>query len=615
MTLRLLLLFVCVYAVMSFMPLNSLRKSTQTFKIWSQKKNYGPSSRVNIQPTSKPSSVSVTKKPSEQIKFSEAKVVQQKIGSMNKDDDSYSSSVEMKEEDRPTVSSIKKETTPIVAEIDEEIKQVKKESVPRIAEVKEEIIKEDVVVVVKEDKNANVNTNEPEPETEPVPLEEQLRQEVALEATAIEERARQSTLLQTQIQRSVSRRKEVEEIIIRELSVLRERIQNEKDEESDRYNRLQSLSINFNKVISDKEVIIKRETGLLQEMNDLGTRINEKIILNQLNEAIDKKQNLISIESDIFLDLQVGLKQVTQEIDLTQSKLDRLQDLLKTLPSPDDRDAVRQYGWLDVEALEKELLSNSEERKERGVKVQVLLEKFEEVIMRRGAVLGEIPKFVNEFKTQKNNQVNNIDSSSSSSESSQSKTPRVSKNIPSVQETRLVLRDQSNDELQRVALEAVVNTGRSIVKILVGLIDTSSTFLKSEEATDSKKAIELAANAATEAAGSLGQTFETIKDTWDVSVGDAADFESLIKGVQSVFQSKDVKGSLSSVGAQLKKSGQEISTAAQISTSKVGKEIQSNNGLGDALDDAKEGVSLLAAASAVVGTRAIETLQAKVSKE
>ena len=573
------------YSVMSFSPSNSLRKSTQTFKIWDQQKNYGPSARVNIPPTSTP--IPEIKIPSESIIATETEVVvEESVVSTSDDDGSSNSSVEMNEEDRPTIASIKEDAKPVETE-------PKEDEVSAVAQVKEE--------------------TEPEQEPEPIPLEEQLRKEVALEATAIEERARQSTLLQTQIQRSVSRRKEVEEIIIRELSVLRDRIQSEKDEESDRYNKLQSLSVNFNNVISDKEELIKRETGLLQEMNDLGTRINEKIILNQLNEAIDKKQNLISIESDILLDLQIGVKQVIEEIELTQSKLDRLQDLLNTLPSVDDRDAVRQYGWLDVEALEKELLSNSEERQERGAKVQLLLEKFEEVIMRRGAVLGEIPRFVNEFKTQK---INQGDGSSASSTESKSKAPpRVSKNIPSVQETRLVLRDQSNDELRRVALDAVRNTGKSVVKILIGLSETATTFIKSEEAAESKKAIELAANAASEAAEAFSLTIDSIKDTWDDSVGDAADFESLFKGLQSVFKSNQVRDNLSSVGNQLKKSGQEVTTAAKVSSAKVSDEIQSNNGLGDALDDAKEGASLLAAAGAVVGTRVINKVQDEVAKK
>ena len=233
--------------------------------------------------------------------------------------------------------------------------------------------------------------------------------------------------------------------------------------------------------------------------------------------------------------------------------------------------------------------------------------------MRRGAVLGEIPRFVNEFKTQK---INQGDGSSASSTESKSKAPpRVSKNIPSVQETRLVLRDQSNDELRRVALDAVRNTGKSVVKILIGLSETATTFIKSEEAAESKKAIELAANAASEAAEAFSLTIDSIKDTWDDSVGDAADFESLFKGLQSVFKSNQVRDNLSSVGNQLKKSGQEVTTAAKVSSAKVSDEIQSNNGLGDALDDAKEGASLLAAAGAVVGTRVINKVQDEVAKK
>jgi hypothetical protein len=460
-------------------------------------------------------------------------------------------------------------------------------------------------------------STEPKSKAEPLALEDQLRMQVVKEAATLEARQQQNLLLQTQISRSVARRKDVEDVILRELETLNTRIQTEKGDEEGRLLSLNVLLKKFQEVVTDKEVVIARESKVLEEMLGLSDKITENAILKQLTGAIDKKRDLITLENEILVEIRKYMDEVQSEISLTESKLVRVNDLFNQLPAISDRDAARQYAWLDVEDLEKELSSNFEINRKRSEKLQQLLGNFEKVIQRRGVVLGEVS-----IPSPSLSSTSTSISSSSSNRGSSVSIPLPSLDTPvnyikDISETSLALRDSSNDELKRKAVDAITKTSKSFVKLLTGVVNSGKTFATSQEAKDTKMAIELAGEAAGEVGTSLTKTIDSIKLAWsagmtaDEGVSTEVVFENIKMAFKNVFESKDIKENLKFIGTGIMKTTNEVGTAVKVSSNKIANELACEISFEEGVEGVSEGLKVFAAVTQVATARIVDEASQK----
>ena len=460
-------------------------------------------------------------------------------------------------------------------------------------------------------------------------VEEDLMVSVAKEAIELEDRAKQNSLLQSQIQRSVARRKEVEDVIVRELDTLKTRIESEKIEEEARLGQLNLLLSKFEDVIVEKKALLSRESGVLEEMVDLSTKIVENAILRQLEGAISKKKDLITLETELTEEVSTYKLEVQEEIKITESKITRIAELLSSLPRGTDRDAARSYAWLDVEKLEQELLANFDDSVDRSAKLQKLLADFESVLRRRSMVLGEEIKMPNlrAFASSSASTSSALEASEGGGSSSTRKPKKAKREVrpkketPAFEKTALILRDSSNAEIQKVAFAAVRMASTSIGAALQGVIGSAKRFTTSDEAKESKMALELAGSSINEAAVAVSDAIESMKREWEVAMENPEDevatdklVKNTVNAVQNILTSDEVRGNVNRIGTNLKKTSQEVQTAVSVSSSRLAEELESNDSFVEGADGATESVQMLAAAASVAGSRLFEQAKRQMDR-
>lgn len=164
---------------------------------------------------------------------------------------------------------------------------------------------------------------------EVIPLEVSLQASLSKGKESMELRSVQSKELQTQLTRSVARRKEIEDVIVSELTVLAGKLREEDEQEKMRLADLKLLFQRLSEAMTTKRDLVKAEVAIKEEMQDVQRKVSESAILAQLNSAIEKKASLVSIEENIIVDIEATKEEVAIEIDSTEEKLKRLQKVIQ----------------------------------------------------------------------------------------------------------------------------------------------------------------------------------------------------------------------------------------------------------------------------------------------
>ena len=75
-----------------------------------------------------------------------------------------------------------------------------------------------------------------------------------------------------------------------------------------------------------------------------------------------------------------------------------------------------------------------------------------------------------------------------------------------------------------------------------------------------------------------------------------------------------VRGNFSSIGANMKKTTDEVKTAATLSTSRIASELSDNDGFQDGAEGTVEGLKVLAAAASVASSRLVDETKKTLDK-
>lgn len=192
--------------------------------------------------------------------------------------------------------------------------------------------------------------------------EEKLRLKINEETFTRNERMKGLSLLQKQLSKSVARKQEVEQMLISEVDTLRNVIEGEIEGEIVRLGQLESLYTSFRDLFVSKTVLVDSESKILEQMKAVRDLISEQVVLIQLDSAVLKKDELISIEKTICTDIKNCLDEVNTEISETKGKIAYLQTVLTSLPSSTDESgyAARSYSWEEIESLEQKIIQSVE---------------------------------------------------------------------------------------------------------------------------------------------------------------------------------------------------------------------------------------------------------------
>lgn len=492
----------------------------------------------------------------------------------------------------PVVKSVIATPSPVTASIPPAAEAVKVES-PK-AQLEKEVKMKEVVEPPKVETKVEAKVEE-----KPV-----LDMEATLKMSMVEEtanrvnRMKELSQLQSQLSKSMSRKAEVDAVISRELESLRPRLANEVQKESSRVEQLEQLLKTFKSALTAKLTMIDGELGILSQMRDVRNKISEKAILNELDNALTKKSELIDIEKDIAKEINISASNLEAEIADSRTKLGILASVLASIPVGEDLESTRQYTWADVDKLQAVLSGSIENSLARDNKVQQFIKTYDDAMKRRGIILGVTTGF-----------------NPSKMASVAAKKVKAPVKTPEMQELVSVLKKQSNEELINTASEAAKNTASSLVSASVSLIGAAASFGNSAEAEESKKSLTLAGEFAGDFGKSVKGVFGAIKSAWKNAVGDEP-IESgttdeyigkVVKGLKAVFEDKGTKEQFGNVVTSLTKGTSEFTNAVTVTTTNVSSKLDDSEKWDKSISELINNASLLFSAFTVGVTRVYET--------
>ena len=440
-----------------------------------------------------------------------------------------------------------------------------------------------------------IKSETPSPKVEePKPvinIEESLKLGMVEETANRVNRLKELSQLQSQLSKSMSRKAEVDAVISRELESLRPRLANEVQKESSRVEQLEQLLKTFKSALTAKLTMIDGELSILSQMSDVRNKISEKAILNELDNALTKKSELIDIEKDIAKEINISASNLEAEIADARVKLGTLASVLSSIPVGEDLESTRQYTWADVDKLQAVLSGSIEASLARDNKVQQFIKTYDEAMKRRGIILG-VTSGISTTKV----------TSVAAKKIKQQREP-----APDIKELVTVLKKQSNDELVKTASDAARNTAQSLITASASLIGAATSFTTSEEAEEGKKSLTLVGESASAFGNSVQGIFGAIKSAWRSAVGDTP-IESgttdeyigkVVTGVKAVLEDKGVKDQISNVVNSATKGSKELTNAVSVTTSGVSNRLSDSEKWDKAVSDIFSNVGLFVSAVSV----------------
>ena len=436
----------------------------------------------------------------------------------------------------------------------------------------------------------------------PLGTEAALQEEVSKEKERREQRFAELSLLQSQLSRSISKKQEVESIIIREIDQLRVVISEEIITVRKRLSQLNTLYDSFKAALLSKNALLISETKILEQMKDVRSKITEQVILAQLDEAVQKKSFLIDIERGICDEIKACGENINAEISEKMTKLQFLSDTYASLPPVEDTEAARKYSWLEVEALQSSILASIKSSLAMDVKVKDFTNTFSSVMKRRGLILGvntEIPAevaatIVAEFPL-RDTAAEEIQPAvnSVSTVATESRMTR--------EELASILSSQSDAEFSAAATEALRRTVSSIAAATASIFDISRSFFRSSEAEDAKQSVNAAATALVDIGKSVSEAFSAARSVWSSEVDATSEkvettdeyVATLLKGVNRILSSEQVKGAVADVSKNAQVGAKELGVATSKASSRISTDFRQSPGWQAALRDLSSSVSVL----------------------
>jgi hypothetical protein len=131
-------------------------------------------------------------------------------------------------------------------------------------------------------------------------VEDIIIQQAESQARGVMERQVQLDLLQAQLSKSIAKKLEVEDVISREISVLRLKIEDIEAAETAAQASLKEVLLSLRKAAESKNELITDSKGVVAQLKEVRSKITESSILVLLESSIAQKQALVDVERYIF---------------------------------------------------------------------------------------------------------------------------------------------------------------------------------------------------------------------------------------------------------------------------------------------------------------------------
>ena len=502
----------------------------------------------------------------------------------------------------------------VKALVPEIVVEKKEPVVAAIVVEKEKNNKEASVTGVKTEAVEAVEKEETEPELEPEPvtlsLEDQLRFEVQQEFESREARMKEINKLQDELSQSLQKKSEVDLVIERELKALFPRLKDEFFKETARVDQLTSSYTKFKEASLVKREIISNEENVLAQMLAVRQNIKEATILNQLDEAIGTKEELVKIETSICDEIDECTEALEAQIADTRTKLASLNNAISSLPSLEDKTSMNSYTWEDVGSLQSQLYSSMQSSRDRDEKVEEFLIKFEDAMRRRGIVLGENTELspILTAATGVRSSVQNA--RKSMAESSE---PTFNKKAATLEQMNALMETKNNEDLLEAALGALRRTLIGLGALTGNFVSSTTSFFDSKEGNEVVSSGKATLNGLTGATNDIKNAVEASQKTWESvskTTADSTDqsVENIIRGVKAVYKSEEVRSALGAASSKASQSGSIAAEALSTVASTAGEDLKRNK-VKAALFDIQEGLTELAGVTMVASGRLAGELQ------
>jgi len=215
-----------------------------------------------------------------------------------------------------------------------------------------------------------------------------LSEEVLADFSERTDRTLEVARLQTLLERSQSRRRQVESVVAEELAALRAQLDRELVSERERSLGVGSLLGELERTLEVKRSNVDREKRLLVQLQDVAQRTQEAAIKASIERAVETKAGLVAIEMMLIEDIEECTTQVEVEGREIDRRVRAMTDTRESLPAVDDTAALRSYSWSQVEDLENQLKASAVAVAETDAKVRILRARIADALNQRDAVLG-----------------------------------------------------------------------------------------------------------------------------------------------------------------------------------------------------------------------------------
>jgi len=334
---------------------------------------------------------------------------------------------------------------------------------------------------------------------------------------------------------------------------------------------------------------------VLRQIQVVNSQVKEQRIFNQIDEAAARKANLISIEASMLEDLEYCREQMTEELQDTIVRIDRMKGTLEKLPLQNDIQSSRAYSWTDVQDLQDMLTEALDSLQERDAKIGQLKVKFSNATRQKAIALGDID-------------VITIDSTDEPMFNKFSETPlsEVQTDLKPKQSVKVTISpEMTNDDLLKLAGNSSLSAVQESARAVTIFSSRMGDWIKSEEAQQSASNLIDALEATKNVVPSLLDAVQSAKAEWDANFkGEEMTtfdklFGGLLKATLSIINSEDVNKALNKAGSSSKEFGQKTALASKATFGAIQKSASDETlleALSKALEDLQKTIISLAAA-------------------
>jgi hypothetical protein len=446
--------------------------------------------------------------------------------------------------------------------------------------------------------------------TEPVvklSLEDSLRLEVQQEFEKREIRLVELSKLQNELSQTLAKKTEVELVIERELKALFPRLKDEFFKETARVDQLINSLTKFKDASVIKKEIISNEENVLAQMIAVRENIKETTILNQLDEAINTKKELVDIESSICKEIDECAIALEEQINDTRNKLSSLNNAITSLPSLEDKNSMRAYTWQDVSNLQTALYTSMESSSTRDGKVEEFVIKFEDAMRQKGIVLGENTD-LSPILTAATGVRSSLKKSKNLNKSMDSET--FNKQAASLEQTTELMKTKSNEDLAKAAADAFKRSFIGLGTLTGNFVNSAITFFDSDDGIETVAAGKESIEAVKDTGASIQNVAKVTQKAWEIVVTDDNDpsFRNVVKGVQGILKNDDVKVAFSDVKSNVSRGSMNANKALSKVTSTAAYDLKKNK-MKEAFFELQEGLAEFLGVTIVATQRVAGELQ------